>query len=362
MAYDPVTKLLARSLAESGHSMSAVRRELGKQGITVNPKTLDRWADEGQWMTNTRARAVMAKNPLATVTISPVQPIQRADPTRPLNPLLQKSCDNGILLQPVLNNENGGTNGINAQEVLLQQTCISEKGENGGENGDDGGEVGNPPPLSEPTPPNLPHSNNSISPEFPHDSTDSTPETLETKPLTAIPHLPHSDPPKNGVGMHKTDPLVFLDPPRTPGTPAEPRELPAEIAPGRPEPIGEAWPLVGQFQRPATIAEMLPQDFDGFRQTIRDAECLAKTEAIRAAAYRENITMTLLKLSQYAAALVETDPRLALQVMDKLAKLDSVGAKRFRLDEAGGENKQGEQMRKVSAREEDGAGVVVVVD
>lgn len=335
MAYDITTKLKARQLAEAGLSLARVRAViLEEDGITIGKNTLDRWAQAGNWMTGQRAKAALAGSPVATLTIprpTLTRTPQNIPQTTPIpgGQIMQPSCNKGA------NDAQMQTSGVKDGEIM-------------GKSGDAGGVVGAPDLLPSSPPPETPHSEPSISPEFPLDGDHYQSETFVNQGGKVV---PHSSP--------KCPPHLFLDAPKE----ASPDGAEMALRPGQPVPTGEPWPLIGQFQRPATIAEMLPQDFEGFRQTLLDGDQLAKVEAIRAAAYRENISATLLKLSQYAVQLADSDPRLALQVMDKIAKLDGVGGKRFRLDEAGGESKAGEQMRKVSQREEDGGGgVVVVVD
>ncbi|MEI6870682.1 MAG: hypothetical protein WCL08_00230, partial [Verrucomicrobiota bacterium] len=115
-------------------------------------------------------------------------------------------------------------------------------------------------------------------------------------------------------------------------------------------------PVFGDKGRAGTLMEVLPEDFEGFSQTIRDAENLGRAEGLRGAGYRENITRTLLKLSQYAAALAESRPAQALLVMKDIAKLDAVAAKRFRLDQDEKETSASESLKRLSSGEEgDGA-------
>lgn len=119
-------------------------------------------------------------------------------------------------------------------------------------------------------------------------------------------------------------------------------------------------PVFGENGRAATQAEMLPQTFEGGLQVMRDVDNLLKAEKMRGTAYRENISATLLKLSQYALALAETKPALALLVMKDIAKMDGLASKRFSLDDVGRDNKASDSLVQAAKVEELGGDAVLL--
>jgi hypothetical protein len=127
-------------------------------------------------------------------------------------------------------------------------------------------------------------------------------------------------------------------------------------------PVEDYVPTIGEKARAASILEVLPRDFEGFVQVVRDPESLSKAMAARSGEFQDNVSATLLKLSQYAVQLAETDPRKALVVMTQISKLAATGQKTFKLDEEKDSNKASEAMRRQAEKEEDGdAGIVLDV-
>lgn len=125
-------------------------------------------------------------------------------------------------------------------------------------------------------------------------------------------------------------------------------------------PIDDFVPTIGEKDRAASILEVLPRDFEGFVQVVRDSESLGRAIQSRSSVFQDNVSATLLKLSQYALQLAETDPRKALIVMTQIAKLAATGQKTFKLDEEKDSNRASDAMRRNAQKEEDGEDAIVL--
>ena len=332
MAHDLIKRVEARRMSEiEGVSIC----EIGRR-INVSHKTIRNWKREEGWMTASQIRKMIKSGNNMVCPPSPQQTQEKPGVgTQPEQ--MQESCNNevrhivtpeGLVRQPVT--PTNGQVGHNVTPINdYQNNTLGKKQEDYKPEQANGAGMGNPEPqVTQKTP------------VFPQVFDDS--------------HTKTGDFPTNAqetpAGVSK---VVDFGP-----------NDPAAVGHGgsRVRPAGAPWPLVGNFDRAATIAEMLPQDYTGFEQTIRDADCLARAEAVRSVGFRENMSATLLKLSQYALSLADSDPRTAMLVMGQIQKLYGIGEKQFKLDDSGGESKAGEQLRKVSGKEEDGDGVVVIVD
>ena len=100
------------------------------------------------------------------------------------------------------------------------------------------------------------------------------------------------------------------------------------------------------------ILQVLPQKFHNYKQQHRNADAMVSTEAVRSLAYRENITNALYKLSQYANALVDNNPGVALTMINHIQKLDAIASKRFKLDDSK-TNETGEALKNISKADVD---------
>ena len=244
---------------------------------------------------------------------------------------------------------------------------------NGGElrvDGAGGGGFGAPNSLSPPTsgqfdaPNSLPRATSG------HFDTPTPPNCDNlTHPAGLIsPELPHNLPPSRPVSRSNTSPLDILVRPteqlRQTDTPAQKLRQSVTVANADAGvcgiPVEDFVPTIGEKDRAAGILEVLPRDFEGFVQVVRDSESLGRTMTSRAGVFQDNVSATLLKLSQYALQLAETDPRKALIVMTQISKLASTGQKTFKLDEEKDANKNSDAMRRLAQKEEDGEDSVVL--
>lgn len=417
MAKDSITRLKAQILAEAGVPLGVVAVEL-----SVARRSLQRWAEDGGWKTpykiNELFERLQLNDRLTNWMMGPkgplrvrlmydylvagaedyeaafsmacadadkqaeiwregaVYPVPRAPLTEPTIAqsyrLQSLGIDSEIQLRQVDTVVKRTVDNLTQQEldgvtgVSNLRANVEEIGANWQESRENGGEVrgnvaglggtGNSPTQLLSTPHDnydkATHPAGLIAPKSPHNfPTPASIKRSESSPLDVLlrptEQLRQSDAPRDNLRQHDAP------------TPDSYCQVLGETS-GCGTPVEDYVPTIGEKARAASILEVLPRDFEGFRQTVRDPEALSRAEAARAGAYRENISATMLKLSQYALQLAESDPRKALIVMSQISKMAQTANKTFKLDEEKDSNKSSDAMRRLAQKEEDGGDQIVL--
>lgn len=412
MATDSILRLKAQILAEAGVPYSALEKEIG-----VARRTIQRWGEVGDWKTPWKINQLFEKlkinDKLTGWMMGPKGPLRvrlmydylvagAVDPDRAFalacqdadqqagawrdgavypvlrNPLTESAIGQSSRMQelgiePETRVRQNDAVVKRTSDDLTQQSLdgvtgvdnlrakIGEIGDDWQENDENGGNgAGNVAGVGGVGAPNSP--------------TSSHPVPISPDPTPISPKSPQSSPNARAITGTTSSPLDVLlrategvrqnDAPRHTNSPVV-RQYDAvgvNEAGRCGVPIEDYVPTVGEKERAASILEVLPRDFEGFVQVVRDSEGLSRAMTARAGEFQDNVSATLLKLSQYALQLAETDPRKALIVMNQIKGLAQTGQKTFKLDEEKDANKASDAMRRAAQKEEDGdAGVVLDV-